>query len=136
MAFLFAIYLYWHQQPPLTIIVRGICYEQTEGWPAWRRRYHPAPHSRVVEARGCRTRRDVRYPPRADGAYPEIRHYTDYYEMMANEELDILDIALPTYLHAQYAEDALIVLVAQLYAAAAKNSPVCGTGAPSPRRSK
>ena len=39
--------------------------------------------------------------------YPEIRHYTDYYEMMENEELDILDIALPTFLHAQYAEDAL-----------------------------
>lgn len=39
--------------------------------------------------------------------YPEVRHYTDFYEMMENEQLDILDISLPTYLHKQYAAEAL-----------------------------
>ena len=35
--------------------------------------------------------------------YPDKRHYTNFEEMLANEELDILDICLPTYLHADYA---------------------------------
>ena len=33
--------------------------------------------------------------------YPDKRRYTDFDEMLANEELDILDICLPTYLHAE-----------------------------------
>ena len=39
--------------------------------------------------------------------YPEKRHYTDYEEMLNNEELDILDICLPTYLHADFAVKAM-----------------------------
>lgn len=31
--------------------------------------------------------------------YPNMRHYTDLDEMLAKEDLDILDICLPTYLH-------------------------------------
>lgn len=39
--------------------------------------------------------------------YPDIKHYTDYDEMLANEEFDIIDICLPTYLHADYAIKAM-----------------------------
>ena len=39
--------------------------------------------------------------------YPDANHYTDFDEMLKNEELDILDICLPTYLHADFAEKAL-----------------------------
>lgn len=39
--------------------------------------------------------------------YPDKRHYTDFDEMLANEELDILDICLPTYLHADFAVKAM-----------------------------
>ncbi len=39
--------------------------------------------------------------------YPEQRHYTDFDEMLAKEEIDILDICLPTYLHADFAVKAL-----------------------------
>lgn len=35
--------------------------------------------------------------------YSGKRCYTDFDEMLANEELDILDICLPTYLHADFA---------------------------------
>ena len=35
--------------------------------------------------------------------YPQQRHYTDFAEMLQKEELDILDICLPTYLHVDYA---------------------------------
>lgn len=35
--------------------------------------------------------------------YPDKRHYTDFEEMLKKEQLDILDICLPTYLHADYA---------------------------------
>ena len=35
--------------------------------------------------------------------YPAKRHYNDFKEMLEKEELDILDICLPTYLHADYA---------------------------------
>ena len=34
--------------------------------------------------------------------YPEKRHYTDFDEMLEKEEIDILDICLPTYLHADF----------------------------------
>ncbi len=39
--------------------------------------------------------------------YPDIKHYTDYDEMLANEEFDIIDICLPTYLHADFAIKAM-----------------------------
>lgn len=39
--------------------------------------------------------------------YPEKRHYTDYNEMLEKEEIDILDICLPTYLHADVAIKAM-----------------------------
>lgn len=39
--------------------------------------------------------------------YPDIKHYTDFDEMLANEKLDILDICLPTYLHADFAVKAM-----------------------------
>lgn len=38
---------------------------------------------------------------------PDIHIYTNYEDMIANEKLDILDICLPTYLHAEYAIDAM-----------------------------
>lgn len=39
--------------------------------------------------------------------YPEQRHYTDFDEMLAGEQIDMLDICLPTYLHADFAVKAL-----------------------------
>jgi len=39
--------------------------------------------------------------------YPDYHHYTDIDEMLDKEELDILDICLPTYLHADFAVKAL-----------------------------
>lgn len=39
--------------------------------------------------------------------YPEIRHYTDFDEMLAHEQLDIVDICLPTFLHADFAVKAM-----------------------------
>lgn len=39
--------------------------------------------------------------------YPEKRHYTDFEEMLEKEELDIVDICLPTYLHVDYAVKAM-----------------------------
>ncbi len=39
--------------------------------------------------------------------YETKRHYTDFDEMLDNEEIDILDICLPTYLHADYAVKAM-----------------------------
>lgn len=39
--------------------------------------------------------------------YPNTRHYLDFNEMLANEKLDILDICLPTYLHADFAIKAM-----------------------------
>ena len=69
--------------------------------------------------------------------YPDKRHYTDFDEMLGSEEIDILDICLPTYLHADYAvramEKGINVIcekpvslkredVARVYGAAKKNS--------------
>lgn len=48
---------------------------------------------------------DVR--PEQMEKYPDIRHYTDFDEMLRNEELDILDICLPTFLHVEYAIKAM-----------------------------
>lgn len=39
--------------------------------------------------------------------YPEKHHYTKLDEMLKSEKLDILDICLPTYLHADYAVRAM-----------------------------
>lgn len=39
--------------------------------------------------------------------YPDKHHYTELDEMLKNEKLDILDICLPTYLHADYAVRAM-----------------------------
>lgn len=39
--------------------------------------------------------------------YPDKRRYTDFDQMLENEQLDILDICLPTYLHADYAVKAM-----------------------------
>lgn len=39
--------------------------------------------------------------------FTDKRCYTDFDEMLANEELDILDICLPTYLHADFAVKAM-----------------------------
>lgn len=39
--------------------------------------------------------------------YDGKRCYTDFDEMLANEEIDILDICLPTYLHADFAVKAM-----------------------------
>ena len=44
---------------------------------------------------------DVR--PERMAQYPGKRHYTDIDEMLRQETIDILDICLPTYLHAEYA---------------------------------
>ena len=48
---------------------------------------------------------DVR--PEQMEKYPDIRHYTDFNAMLANETLDILDICLPTNLHVEYAIKAM-----------------------------
>lgn len=40
-------------------------------------------------------------------AYPDKHLYTDFDEMLEKEDLDILDICLPTYLHAEFAMKAL-----------------------------
>jgi len=48
---------------------------------------------------------DIR-PERMD-KYDNVNKYTDFDEMLANEKLDILDICLPTYLHADFAVKAL-----------------------------
>ena len=39
--------------------------------------------------------------------YPDKNHYTDFQEMLEQEKPDILDICLPTYLHADFAVSAL-----------------------------
>ena len=39
--------------------------------------------------------------------YPGKRHYTDVDEMLRQEDLDILDICLPTYMHAEVAVRAM-----------------------------
>ncbi len=39
--------------------------------------------------------------------FPEKHHYTDFDEMLNNEEFDIIDICLPTYLHADFAVKAM-----------------------------
>lgn len=39
--------------------------------------------------------------------YPEKRKYTDFNEMLEKEDIDILDICLPTYLHADFAVKAM-----------------------------
>lgn len=39
--------------------------------------------------------------------YPDKHCYTDFDEMLENENIDILDICLPTYLHADYAVKAM-----------------------------
>lgn len=39
--------------------------------------------------------------------YENKHHYTDFDEMLENEKLDIIDICLPTYLHADYAIKAM-----------------------------
>ncbi len=39
--------------------------------------------------------------------YPDQRHYTDFTEMLDKEEIDILDICLPTYLHADFSIQAM-----------------------------
>lgn len=48
---------------------------------------------------------DVR--PEQMTRYPEPRQYTDMDDMLAKEQLDILDICLPTYLHADAAVKAM-----------------------------
>lgn len=48
---------------------------------------------------------DVR--PEMMEEFSEQRHYTDFAEMLEKEDLDILDICLPTYLHVDYAVQAL-----------------------------
>lgn len=48
---------------------------------------------------------DIR-PERLE-AYPDKHLYTDFEEMLKGEQLDILDICLPTYLHADYAVRAM-----------------------------
>lgn len=39
--------------------------------------------------------------------YPDKRHYTDFDEMLEKEDVDILDICLPTFLHADFAVKAM-----------------------------
>lgn len=48
---------------------------------------------------------DIR--PKQMEKYPDKRHYTDFDEMLEKETIDILDICLPTYLHADYSVKAM-----------------------------
>ncbi len=44
----------------------------------------------------------------SNSAFPEsVRKYTDFDEMLKNEDLDVIDICLPTYLHADFTVKAL-----------------------------
>lgn len=61
--------------------------------PAWKR---------IKEAELCALC-DIR--PEQMEAYVGLPHYTDAKEMLDKENLDILDICLPTYLHAVYEYD-------------------------------
>lgn len=91
---------------------------------------------------GWRALEDVRFAaicdirPEQMEKYSDIRHYTDVEEMLETEKPDILDICLPTFLHADYAvkamEKGIHVLcekpaalssedVRRIYAAAEKN---------------
>ncbi|MBE6757650.1 MAG: Gfo/Idh/MocA family oxidoreductase [Ruminococcaceae bacterium] len=42
-----------------------------------------------------------------DSRFADLHTYTDLEEMLRNEELDFIDIAVPTYLHKKYAVDML-----------------------------
>lgn len=57
--------------------------------PAW----ESIPEAKLVALCDVRTER---FTP-----YPQQNHYTDLDEMLKNENLDILDVCLPTYLHTQ-----------------------------------
>lgn len=48
---------------------------------------------------------DIR--PKQMEKYPDKHHYTDFNRMLENERLDIIDICLPTFLHADFAVKAL-----------------------------
>ena len=48
---------------------------------------------------------DVR--PEQMEQYEDVKHYTDYNEMLEKETPDIVDICLPTYLHVEYAIKAM-----------------------------
>ena len=48
---------------------------------------------------------DIR--PKQMEKYQNIKKYTDFDEMLENEQLDILDICLPTYLHADFSVKAM-----------------------------
>lgn len=48
---------------------------------------------------------DIR--PEQMEAFPDQRHYTDFDEMLEKEQLDILDICLPSYLHVDAAVKAM-----------------------------
>lgn len=48
---------------------------------------------------------DIR--PEQMAKYEDVRKYTDFDEMLKKEELDIVDICLPTYLHADYSVKAM-----------------------------
>lgn len=48
---------------------------------------------------------DIR--PQQMEKYPNIRHYTDFDQMLEQEQPDILDICLPTFLHVEFALKAL-----------------------------
>lgn len=48
---------------------------------------------------------DIR--PEQMDSYDNVRKYTDFDEMLEKEELDIVDICLPTYLHADYSIKAM-----------------------------
>ena len=48
---------------------------------------------------------DIR-PERMEN-FPEKKHYTDFDEMLAENEFDVIDICLPTYLHADFAVKAM-----------------------------
>ena len=48
---------------------------------------------------------DIR--PQRMEPYPDKRHYLDFDEMLEKEEIDILDVCLPTYLHVEFVLKAL-----------------------------
>ncbi len=48
---------------------------------------------------------DVR--PERFESYPDKHHYTDFDEMLEKEDIDILDICLPSYMHPEYAIKAM-----------------------------
>lgn len=78
------------------------------GFGAWGE-HHAAAITKAEEAEliaiACKSEQTF---ARAKKAYPEARVYRDYHELIQNPDVEALDIVLPTFLHAEVGEKALL----------------------------